>query len=167
MLKPQKKGLYYKICKKQFLLTNSGVITSILGVSGLELHFSGTEPVTFSGTQFSLGGHNSCLGAQAVIWWVKVPESPLWRWACCEFIAIYRTVTIAFSSNKYCSKSVLLKKCDLQRDAPNIFPRFPFFAKIRFNSFDSIPLSTLHLQFCDITKGIILQKFLQTKKRDY
>ena len=61
-VKPQKKSLYYKICKKQFLLTNSGVITSILGVSGLELHFSGTEPVTFFWEQFSLGGHNSCLG---------------------------------------------------------------------------------------------------------
>ena len=37
---------------------------------------------------------------------------------------------------------------------------------MRFNSFDSVPLSTLHSQFCDITKGIILQKFLQTKIRD-
>ena len=37
----------------------------------------------------------------------------------------------------------------------------------RFNSFESVPLSTLHLQFCDITEGIISQKFLQTKKRDY
>ena len=39
--------------------------------------------------------------------------------------------------------------------------------ELRFNSFDSVPLSTLHTQFCDITKGIILQKFLQAKKRDY
>ena len=55
-------GPYYKSAKKQFLLANSGVITSILRVSGLELHFSGTEPVTFFGAQSSLGGHNSCLG---------------------------------------------------------------------------------------------------------
>ena len=41
---------------------NSGVITSILGVPGLELHFSGTERVTFFWAQPSLGGHNSCLG---------------------------------------------------------------------------------------------------------
>ena len=54
--------LCYKSAKKQFLLTNSRVITNILGVSGLELHSSGTEPVTFFGTQFSLGGHNSRLG---------------------------------------------------------------------------------------------------------
>ena len=50
---------------------------------------------------------------------------------------------------------------------PNLFPQFPLFAKIRFHLFDSVPLATLHSQFCDITKGIILQKFLQTKKRDY
>ena len=58
----KKKGFYYKSAKKQLLLTNSGVITSILGVSGLELHFSGTEPVTFFGAQFSLGGHKQRLG---------------------------------------------------------------------------------------------------------
>ena len=35
------------------------------------------------------------------------------------------------------------------------------------NSFNSVPWSTLHSQFCDITKGMLLQKFLQTKKRDF
>ena len=51
-----------KSAKKQFLLTNSSrVITSISGVSGLELPISGTEPVTFFWAQCSLGGHNSCL----------------------------------------------------------------------------------------------------------
>ena len=49
---------------------------------------------------------------------------------------------------------------------PNLFPQFPLFAKIRFNLFDSVPLSTLHTQFCDIAKGIILQKSLQTKQCD-
>ena len=66
-----------------------------LGISGLELHFSGTEPVTFFGAQPSLGGHNSCFGAHAVIWG-HGPGMPLWRRAYCKFIAIYRTVTIAF-----------------------------------------------------------------------
>ena len=44
-VKPQKKVFITKSAKKQFLLTNSGVITNILGVSGLKLHYSGTEPV--------------------------------------------------------------------------------------------------------------------------
>ena len=56
-----------KSAKKQFLLTNSGVITSILGVSDLELHFSGTELVTFFGVQSSLGGTVLVWGAKAVI----------------------------------------------------------------------------------------------------
>ena len=51
-----------KSAKKLFLLTNSGVTTIILGVSGLELHFSGTKPVTFFVAQSSLGGHNFRLG---------------------------------------------------------------------------------------------------------
>ena len=60
----KKKGsLLQNLRKKQFLLTNSGVITStILGVSGLELHFSDTQPVIFFGAQVLLGGHSSCLG---------------------------------------------------------------------------------------------------------
>ena len=28
--------------------------------------------------------------------------------------------------------------------APTLFPQYPFFAKIRSNSFDSVPLATLH-----------------------
>ena len=41
--------------KKQFLLTNSGVITNILGISGLELHSSSTKFVNFFWAQSSLG----------------------------------------------------------------------------------------------------------------
>ena len=68
-VKPQKKRVFIaKSAKKQFMLTNSGVITSILGASGLELHFSGTEHVTFFGAQSSLGGHSSCLGVTSMIW---------------------------------------------------------------------------------------------------
>ena len=55
--------------QKTALLTNSGVITSILGVSGLQLHSSSTEPVNFFGAQsslgvalFSFGGHKQWFG---------------------------------------------------------------------------------------------------------
>ena len=66
-----------KSTKKQFLLTTSGVIISILGVLGLELHSSSTEPVNFFGPQSSLGGHNSCLGGdQAVIWGKRPRNAP-------------------------------------------------------------------------------------------
>ena len=72
----KKEGLYYKICKKQFLLTNSGVITSILGVLGLELHFSDTDSITFFPAQFSLGGTILVWGAQAVIWETRPRNAP-------------------------------------------------------------------------------------------
>ena len=56
-VKPQKHTVFIaKSSLKQFLLTNSGVITSILGVSGPELHSSSTEPINFFGPQSSLGG---------------------------------------------------------------------------------------------------------------
>ena len=81
--KPQRKRVSItKSAKKQFLLTNSRVITGIFGVSGLELHSSGTEPVTFFGAQSSLGGHNFHLGG-------TTPDCPPWRRACCKFTAIY------------------------------------------------------------------------------
>ena len=40
-------------------------MNSILGVSGPELHSSGTEPVTFFEAQSSLGGHISRLGGRS------------------------------------------------------------------------------------------------------
>ena len=62
-VKPQKQTVFVaKSTKKHFLLTNSGVITSILGVSGLELLSSSSEPVNFFEAQSSIGGHNSRLG---------------------------------------------------------------------------------------------------------
>ena len=70
-VKPQKQTVFIaKSMKKQFLLVNSGVITSILGVLGLELHPSSTEPVNFFATQSSLGG------AQAVIWGARLRNAP-------------------------------------------------------------------------------------------
>ena len=68
-VKPQEKRVFItKSVKKQFLLTNSRVINSISGVSGLVLHFSGTKPVTFLGTQSSLRGHNSRLWGTSSDW---------------------------------------------------------------------------------------------------
>ena len=58
----KKKGLITKLAKKQFLLTNSAVPTSILRDSGLEQHSSGTEPVTFFRAQSSLGGKQFSFG---------------------------------------------------------------------------------------------------------
>ena len=55
-----------KSAKKQFLLKNSRVTTSILRVPGLELHSSGTEPVTFFGAQFSLGSAQFSFGGTAL-----------------------------------------------------------------------------------------------------
>ena len=57
-------------------------MVSILGVSGLELYSSGSEPVTIFGAQSWIGGHNFRLGgtipvcdAQAGIWRRTAPES--------------------------------------------------------------------------------------------
>ena len=76
-MKPQKKVYIAESAKKQFLLTNSGVITSILGVSGLELLSSGTEPVTFFGAQSSLWEHNSRLRGTSSDFgaWPRMPPS--------------------------------------------------------------------------------------------
>ena len=63
-VKPQKQTVFNaKRTKKQFLLTNSGVITSILGVSGLELLSSSTKHVNF-------------FRAQAVFWGGYGPGTP-------------------------------------------------------------------------------------------
>ena len=42
--------------------TNSEAISTILRVSGLDLHSGSPEPINFFGAQFSLGGHNFRLG---------------------------------------------------------------------------------------------------------
>ena len=83
-VKPQKQTVFIaKSTKKQFLHTNSGVITNILGVSGLELHSSSTEPVNFIGAQsllgeaqFLFGGHKQWFGGG------MAPECPSWSRAC-------------------------------------------------------------------------------------
>ena len=64
-VKPQKQTVFIaKSTKKRFLLTNSGLITSSLGVSGFEMHSSSTEPVNFLGAQSSLRGAQFSCGAQ-------------------------------------------------------------------------------------------------------
>ena len=58
----KKRVFIAKSAEKQFLLTNSGEMTSILGVSGLEMHSGGTDPVTFFGAQFSHGAAQFSFG---------------------------------------------------------------------------------------------------------
>ena len=83
-VKPQKQKVFIaKSTEKPLLFTNSGVTTSILGVSGLELHSSSTKPVNFfGGTVLSWGGHNHRLGGTSSDLGGTAPECPLWRWAC-------------------------------------------------------------------------------------
>ena len=57
-----KKFLSAESAKERFLLTNSGVMITILVVSSLELHSNGTEPVTFFGAQSSLRGAQFSFG---------------------------------------------------------------------------------------------------------
>ena len=77
-VKPPKQTVFIsKSTKKPFLLTISGVTSSILGVSGLELHSSSTEPVNIHGAQSSLEEARFLFGgAQAVIWGGTAPECP-------------------------------------------------------------------------------------------
>ena len=77
-VKPQNQTVFIAKCtKKQFLLTNSGMMPSILGVSSLELHSSSSESVNFFGAQFLLGGAQfSFEGEQTVIWGGAAPECP-------------------------------------------------------------------------------------------
>ena len=83
-VQPHKQTIFIaKSTKNQFLLTNSGLINSILGVSGLELHFSSTEPVNFfeaqsslREAQFSFWDAQARFGGEA-----RPPNSPSWRQA--------------------------------------------------------------------------------------
>ena len=65
-----------KITKKQFLLTNSRAISTILRVLGLDLHSSSFEPVNFFGAQSSLEGHNFPLGGHKQSFGGNGPEMP-------------------------------------------------------------------------------------------
>ena len=50
---------------------------------------------------------------------------------------------------------------------PNLFYNFLYLLKHDLTRLTAYHWQPCISQFCDITKGIILQKFLQTKKRDY
>ena len=63
-------------------------MNSILGVSSLELHSSGTEPVTFFGAQFPLEGTSSDLGAEKT----GMPPPP-WRWSSVKSNYILQALT--------------------------------------------------------------------------
>ena len=109
----KQKGLYYKICKKTALAHkfwgDNPYLGSIRPRTVLQWHQAcyflwGT--ILVRGAQFLFGGHMQWFGGTA-------PECLPWRRAYCKFTAIYRTVTIAFSLMRYCSKSVLLNKWKL------------------------------------------------------
>ena len=83
MIKVKKNVFIAKSEKKQFLLTNSGVLSSNLVVSDLELLSGGTVSATFFGGQFSLeGAQFEFGGAQAVIWGCTARNAPsdTWPW---------------------------------------------------------------------------------------
>ena len=73
-------GVHTKITKKQFLLTNSRAISTILRVSDLDLHSSSPELINFFGAQSSLGeaqlsfgGHKQSFGG------ARPGNAPPWR----------------------------------------------------------------------------------------
>ena len=68
-VKPQKKGIFFKICEKTILAHKFWGDNQYFGVSGLELQCSGTKPVTFFRAQSTLVGAQFLFGGpQAVIW---------------------------------------------------------------------------------------------------
>ena len=82
--KDKKQVFTTESAKNRSLLTDSGLMVSILGVSGLELYSSGSEPITIFRAQSLLEGQNSRLGgAQAVMWGGHGPGVlPPWHQAC-------------------------------------------------------------------------------------
>ena len=109
-VKPQKKDLYYKICKKTVLAHKLWGDNQYLGSLRPRTALQWRQASYFLWVQSSLGGHSFCLWGTSSDLGGTAPERPPWRRACCKFTAIYRTVIIAFSLKRYCSKSVLLKK---------------------------------------------------------
>ena len=139
----QKKGLHLKKCanfhelrgettKKESLLQNLQKTVLAHEFWGDNQYLGSLRSLT------ALQWHRACYffwstifawGAQAVIWGDTAPECPPWRRACCNFTAIYRTATIAFSLKRYCLKSVLLKKWELFK----VTKRYPKpFSKISY-----------------------------------
>ena len=74
--KKKEKAFYAKSAKKQFLLTNFGVITSNLGVSGLELLQVAPSLILYLGHNPRFRGTILVWGAQAVIWGARPRNAP-------------------------------------------------------------------------------------------
>ena len=64
--------------------------TSILGVSGLEVHSSGTKPDTFFGAKSSLGRDQFSFGGRGTSGDLggTAPECPLWHRACHDVMIV-------------------------------------------------------------------------------
>ena len=118
-----------------------------------------------------LGGIILVWGAQVVIWGDTAPECPR---------GVVPAASLCSLSN--CNYSIFVKEILLEigfiqemrttwgnKEAPQTFSHnFISLQKhnlIRLTPYHCQPC--LHTHFCDITKGKISQKFLQTKKRDY
>ena len=110
----KKRVFITKSAKKQILLTNSVAIIKYLGSLRHRTALQWKWACYFLwGTILAWGGIILVWGAQAVIWGSTAPEFHPWRRACCKFTAICWTVTIAFLFQRYCIKSVSLKKWEL------------------------------------------------------
>ena len=151
----KKRFFITKSAKKQFLLTNFGVIINILGVSGIELHSSGTDPITFLGAQSSLGGiilvwgHKQCFGG------AQPRNAPV----ALDLLQVY-------SNLSNCNYRIFVKEMLHEigfieemrtiwgnKEVPQtFFPQFPLFAK-----YDLIRLTPYHCQPC-IRNFVTLQK---------
>ena len=67
----------YKNYEKTVLANEFYGVSTILRVSGLDLHSSNPEPINFFGAQSSLGGHNFRLGGHRQSFGVgTAPECP-------------------------------------------------------------------------------------------
>ena len=92
-MEPQKQMVFIaKSTKNQSLLTNSGVITSIVGVSGIELHSSITEPVNFKGGTILAWGGTILVwrGTSSDLGGGTASDCSPWRQAWRLSVAIYR-----------------------------------------------------------------------------
>ena len=125
--------VHAKIIKKQFLLTNSRAISTILQVSGLYLHSSSPKPINFFGAQSSLGG------AQAVIWGARPRNAPPWHRAwfgipyqCLPFANLFSYDVTKRLSHGYCPIGPMENTMcavhpipwDISHRIPKVFP-FP------------------------------------------
>ena len=106
----KKKDFYYKICKKTVLAYEFWGDNQYLGSLRLRTALQWHRACYFLWGTILAWGQSSCLEGTSSDLGARLRNASPWRRACCKFRTIYRTVTIAFSLKRYCSKSVLLKK---------------------------------------------------------